>query len=505
MDLTFQVGGYAKWQAAVLLIPLLENEDILRNNPMLDNGMPWLSVAPAMRDLQTNKGELTLIHGHPDLALSRALFIGLGSANKFTPERFRDSIAQAVRHCQKHKFTTILLPAQLLAKLPCGIERLLEEAVYAANLSLYRGDFLKTATCKDAQDEPEPLPEPILSIGLEDTDPATLNAAALRGQTAANAVRLTRVLANTPANLLTPMLLAARSQQLAKEHGLSCKVLTAKDLQAEGMGAMLAVGQGSSNPPCLIILEHAPSAQAQAKPLVFIGKGLCFDSGGISLKPAPGMHHMKGDMAGAAAVLGALTAIAQEQIPRRVIGILACAENMPDGGATRPGDVVTGLRGDSIEIQNTDAEGRLVLCDALAYAQKYYDPAAMIDIATLTGACAVALGDNLAGLFSDDNDLATRIQAAGALGGEYYWPLPLWPIYRKKLKSEIADICHIATREGGAITAALFLQHFVDSVPWAHLDMASVDWEDKKTPLCPKGCTGFGCRTLLEVARGGLA
>ena len=210
-------------------------------------------------------------------------------------------------------------------------------------------------------------------------------------------------------------------------------------------------------------------------------------------------------VAGAAAVLATLVACAGDELPRRVVGIMACAENMPGGNAMRPGDVVRAASGDTVEIQNTDAEGRLALCDALDYAQKQWTPAAVVDIATLTGACAVALGTQVAGLFCDDDALAEHIRAAGAVGGENYWPLPLWKGYEDNLKSEVADICHMGPREGGAIHAALFLKHFVrEGVRWAHLDIAGVDWATKKTALCPVGSTGFGARTLLELARGGV-
>ena len=270
-------------------------------------------------------------------------------------------------------------------------------------------------------------------------------------------------------------------------------------------GALLAVGQGSARPPRLVVLEHAPEGHEKDKPLILVGKGITFDSGGISLKPAANMQQMKCDMTGAADVLAAIATLAEEDAPRRVIGLLACAENMPDGRATRPGDVVRSAGGDTVEITNTDAEGRLVLCDALAYAQKQWTPAAMVDIATLTGACAVALGTELAGLFCDDTDLAERIRAAGGVGGENYWRLPLWQPYAEQLKSEVADICHTGPREGGAINAALFLKHFVrEGVRWAHLDIAGVDWNAKKSPLCPVGASGFGARTLLELARGGV-
>jgi leucyl aminopeptidase len=299
--------------------------------------------------------------------------------------------------------------------------------------------------------------------------------------------------------------MADRAQAIAAVSDFACTVLTEEDLKSEGMGAHLAVGQGSAHPPRLVVLEYAPEGHADDAPIVLVGKGITFDSGGISLKPAAKMHQMKSDMTGAAAVLAAVAAAAREALPRRVIGLLAMAENLPGGSAARPGDVVRGFNGDTIEITNTDAEGRLVLCDALAYAQKRWQPEAVVDIATLTGACAVALGNDLAGLFSTDDVLAERISASGKACGEYFWRLPLWAPYAEKLKSGIADICHTGPREGGAINAALFLKHFVaDGVRWAHLDIAGTDWMEEKNPLCPAGATAFGARTLLELLRGGV-
>ena len=314
-------------------------------------------------------------------------------------------------------------------------------------------------------------------------------------------MRLARDLATTPSNLLYPQALAEKAQELSRDAGFVCSVLDEEALEREGMGCLLAVGQGSRRPPRLVVVEHAPKGHEQDKPLILVGKGITFDSGGISLKPAAHMYQMKSDMTGAATVLATVTALAREGAPRRVIGLLTCAENMPDGGAVRPGDVVRAANGDTVEIQNTDAEGRLALCDA----QKTWTPAAVVDIATLTGARAVALGTGLAGLFCDDADLAERIRAAGGACGEDFWPLPLWQPYAEQLKSQVADICHIGPREGGAINAALFLRHFVqEGVRWAHLDIAGVDWAAKTTPLCPEGPTAFGARTLLELARGGV-
>jgi len=499
MDIRFQNLGPAQWKAAVMLAPVCEGES-LPGQPELDVAAPWLAVAPALRDFKGKKDELALLHGHPDLAIPRVMAVGLGSREKVDASTLRKAVAAAVQRCHSLGLESILLPEPCLSRLPGGRERLVEECVYAARLALYSFTALK----KPAEDEP-PAPQ-WLAIGFDGEQvPDAAHAAARRGERTATAVARARDLANMPGNMLYPEIMAERAVELAREAGFTCTVLDTEDLAREGMHALLAVGQGSARPPRLIVLEYAPQGHEQEKPLILIGKGITFDSGGISIKPSSNMHQMKCDMSGAAAVLAAVTALAEEETPRRVVGLLACAENMPDGAAARPGDVVRAANGDTVEIVNTDAEGRLVLCDALVYAQKMWTPAAMIDVATLTGACMVALGTGLAGLFTDDDDLAERIVAAGGMGGEHYWRLPLWQEYADKLKSDIADICHAGPREGGAITAALFLKNFVrDGMRWAHLDIAGVDWNAKKTPLCPTGAAGFAARTLLELARGGV-
>ena len=500
MDIRFQNLGPEQWKAEIMLAPACEGEDILRECPELDKAAPWLTVAPAMRDFKGKDGELALLHGHPELSVPRVLAVGLGPREKVDAARLRAAIAAAVQRCRGLSLNSILLPEPALSRLPGGRERLVEECVYAAQLALYRFTALKKPQEDEAADPQW------LALGFDGQSvPDGEHAAARRGERAAKAVALARDLANMPGNLLYPESLAQRAVELGKELGFTCTVLDETALAEEGMGALLAVGQGSARPPRLVVLEHAPEGHEKDKPLILVGKGITFDSGGISLKPAANMQQMKCDMTGAADVLAAIATLAEEDAPRRVIGLLACAENMPDGRATRPGDVVRSAGGDTVEITNTDAEGRLVLCDALAYAQKQWTPAAMVDIATLTGACAVALGTELAGLFCDDTDLAERIRAAGGVGGENYWRLPLWQPYAEQLKSEVADICHTGPREGGAINAALFLKHFVrEGVRWAHLDIAGVDWNAKKTPLCPAGASGFGARTLLELARGGV-
>lgn len=501
MEIRFQNLGAEHWKADIILAFSCAGDNPVEANPELDKVCPWVAIAPALRDFSAKEGNMCLLHGHPDLNVPRALICGLGPREELTPEILRKAVAAAIQKCATLGVESVLLPEPFLARLPGGTERLLEECVCAALLALYRFTALKT------QNDGQGQSLQWLAIGFAgDTVPEGGHAAARRGEIDAEALCLARDLDNMPGNLLYPESLALRATGLAREKGFSCQVLDESALDELGMGCLLAVGRGSVHPPRLIVLEHAPKGHEQEKPLILVGKGITFDSGGLCLKPPANMAQMKCDMSGAAAVLAVVSAVAAEMSPRRVVGILACAENMPDGKAYRPGDVLTAANSETVEVTNTDAEGRLALCDALIYAQKNWTPAAIIDIATLTGACAVALGNELAGLFCDDDDLAGRVSAFGQASGENFWRLPLWSPYSESLKSEVADIRNTGPREGGAITAALFLRHFIRAGElWAHLDIAGVDWNAKKTPLCPEGASGFGVRTLLEIARGGIA
>ena len=503
MELRFQAGGPESWSADAVIVFLSEDEKLEKAYPELLDAAPWMSIAPGMRDFHGKKGEMGLLYGPPAHPLSRAVVVGLGKLDALTYaetlEELRKGAGAAALRCRELGVDTLALPVSGLARFNADVERTIEEIVCAAMLGLWRNKAFKSKEPEDAD------PRGLALLFCDANVPDFPRLAARRGETHAEAVILARNLANTPANSLTPEDMAEEARKLARRHDMNCEVLEREDIVSLGMGAFAAVAAGSVNDPRLIILEHAPAGHADEAPLIVVGKGITFDTGGICLKPAANMHAMKGDMSGAAAVLATLVACAGDELPRRVVGIMACAENMPGGNAMRPGDVVRAASGDTVEIQNTDAEGRLALCDALDYAQKQWTPAAVVDIATLTGACAVALGTQVAGLFCDDDALAEHIRAAGAVGGENYWPLPLWKGYEDNLKSEVADICHMGPREGGAIHAALFLKHFVrEGVRWAHLDIAGVDWATKKTALCPVGSTGFGARTLLELARGGV-
>ena len=311
----------------------------------------------------------------------------------------------------------------------------------------------------------------------------------------ADGVFLTRDLVSEPANVLYPESFAKRCLSLT-ELGVEVQVLDEKQMKKLGMGALLGVAQGSENKPRLVVLRWNGAKDKDAKPLAFIGKGVCFDSGGISIKPSAGMEDMKWDMGGAGVVTGLMTVLAGRKAKVNAIGVLGLVENMPSGAAQRPGDIVTSLSGQTIEVLNTDAEGRLVLADALWYAKETFQPEVMIDLATLTGAIIICLGGEYAGLFSNDDALATRLSLAGKAVGEELWRMPMGPAYDKQLNSQAADMKNIGGREGGSITAAQFLKRFVGEVKWAHLDIAGVTWSKSDSPTVPKGGTAFGVRLL---------
>jgi leucyl aminopeptidase len=320
-------------------------------------------------------------------------------------------------------------------------------------------------------------------------------------QAVAAGVEFTRMLVTEPANVIYPESFVARCRERFEGTGVDITVLDENDMAKLGMGALLGVAQGSVKKPRLLALQWNGGARDE-KPTAFVGKGVTFDSGGISIKPAAGMEEMKWDMGGAGAVAGAMLALAGRKAKANVIGVCGLVENMPDGGAQRPGDVVTTLSGQTVEVINTDAEGRLVLCDALTWVQREYEPAAIVDLATLTGAMIISLGHEMGGMFSNDDKLAEALYAAGKASGDKLWRLPLGAAYDKLIDSQIADIKNVGPRPAGSITAAQFLQRFIDEGrPWAHLDIAGMAWADKAGATWDKGATGFGVRVLDRYVR----
>jgi leucyl aminopeptidase len=362
-------------------------------------------------------------------------------------------------------------------------------------LRAYRFDRYRTRKDEaDNGDEPQNVAVTIVTEAATAAKKAFADA-----QAVASGVNLARDLVNEPANKLGPIEFAARTQELT-ELGVEVEVLTEKEMKKLGMGALLGVAQGSARPPRLVVM-HWNGGKAKEKPVAFIGKGVVFDSGGLSIKPAQGMEDMKGDMGGAAAVTGLMHVLAARKAKVNVVGVIGCVENMVDGTAQRPGDIVTSMSGQTIEVLNTDAEGRLVLADALWYANDRFQPRFMVNLATLTGAIMVALGQQHAGLFSNNDELAERLTAAGLTSGEKLWRMPLGPEYDKLIDSKNADMKNIGGRNGGAITAAQFLQRFVKETPWAHLDIAGTAMGAPNSEINQSWGSGFGVRLLDQLVR----
>ena len=324
-----------------------------------------------------------------------------------------------------------------------------------------------------------------------------------RAETVAEVTNIARQIANQPGNVIYPSSLADEAAWHAREFGLRCTVLDEKKLRAGKFGGILAVGEGSARPPRFIILEHRGGSPKDA-PIALVGKAVTFDTGGISIKPAAEMEKMIWDKCGGAAVMGAMFAIAALKLKRNVVGLIPCAENMPSANAYRPGDIVTCYDGKHVEIVNTDAEGRMILADAIGYARKHFKAAAIIDVATLTGACGVALGDSAAGLWSTDSLLHERLLSASAAAGERLWPMPLYPEYEEQIRSEVALIKNSGGRLAGACTGATFLKTFAEKTPWAHLDVAYTAFSEKERPWIARGATGFALRTLVNLVEAGL-
>jgi len=437
---------------------------------------------------------LLLYNRSRKIAARRILLVGLGKRKDLTPDKIRGAAAQAARVVRDLGLRELLIPdtfAQMPGMSRAGRIRALVEGVL---LGLYTFDEFKTCSEGNKKNAVS-----VVTILIENArELAEARVEARKAEIIARAVHVVRDLVSRPANSATPAFMAHSAKILAKKHGLSCTVLSPAQAKNLGMGCFLGVGQGSREPAQFIVLEHRPQKTRHAGIIVLIGKAITFDIGGISLKPAQGMERMKDDMSGGAAVLGIMQAAAQLAIPLRVIGIVPATENLPGGAALKPGDVITSLSGKTVEIITTDAEGRLILADALAYAQRY-KPHAIIDLATLTGACITALGSDVAGIMGTDEHLINAIREAAAATGEKVWQLPLWEEYSELLKSDIADIKNAAGRDAGAITGGCFLKAFAGSAPWAHLDIAGPAWTDKDRPYQPKGATGFGVRLIINL------
>jgi leucyl aminopeptidase len=436
--------------------------------------------------------ETAVLHP-PGVRVRRVVLVGLGPAKSLTVARVRHASAEAVRRARALGARTVITVTHGAGA--GGLDAV--AAAQAAAEGAVLGHYRHTAYRRD----PGPAPLDRVEILERDADAASpLAGAVARGVAIAEGQCLARDLANTPGQDLVPEHFAARAKEIAKSTGARCEVLGVPQMERLGMGALLAVGRGSVHPPRFIVLERGPAPKrgVAVPTVVVIGKGITFDTGGISLKPREGMHRMKYDMSGAAAVLGLFAALPALELPMRIVGLVASAENMPGGRAFKPGDVLRAMDGTTIEVTNTDAEGRLVLADALAYAKRF-EPEAIVDLATLTGAIVIALGREAAGLFTRDDALAGDLAAAGEACGERLWRLPLWDGYGADLKSDTADFVNSTGKSDGAsIVAAKFLEHFAPVQAWAHLDIAGAAWSDSERGEHPRGATGYGVRLLAE-------
>lgn len=435
------------------------------------------------------KAEQTLaLYCPAGLEVTRLIAVGLGEAEALTPEAWQTFGGAACAALSGGTDKQAAIAIDDIAGSPVAADIAAANAGYGAVLRSYRFDKYRTTEKKD--DKPALKQIDLCGPGVQAAKKAFAPL-----QAVADGVFLTRDLVSEPANVLYPEAFAKEAKKLEKL-GLKVSVLGEKEMKKLGMGSLLSVGNGSQRDSQLVVMEYAGGKEKDA-PIAFVGKGVCFDTGGISLKPAASMEDMKWDMGGAGVVTGLMKALAGRKAKVNAVGLIGLVENMPSGTATRPGDVVTSMSGQTIEVINTDAEGRLVLADVLTYAQKEYKPRQIIDLATLTGAIVISLGSEHAGLFSNDDALSDAITKAGAAVAEKVWRMPMGAAYDKQLKSEIADMKNVGGREGGSITAAQFLKRFIEGdTPWAHLDIAAVTWSKKDTALAPKGGTAFGVRLL---------
>jgi len=438
------------------------------------------AIGTALRrgDLDGKAGQTLVLHQVPKIYADRVLLVGLGRERDFDEAAYRKACQTAARAARN---TGAIDAVSYLTHLPVrdrGIDWNVRQALLAAQDEYYRFDSFRGDKAREDR-AAQRLHRLTFDVPRRSDLPAGERGLA-EGRAIGAGVTLTKNLGNTPPNVCTPAWLAEQAQQLARQHGLKVKVLERDEMEKLGMGSFLAVAQGSRQPPKLIVLEYLHGPRGE-KPVALVGKGITFDSGGISIKPSDKMDEMKFDMCGGASVLGAFKAVAELKLPINLVGVVPACENMPGGMAVKPGDIVRSLAGVTIEILNTDAEGRLILCDALTYVEKNFQPACCIDVATLTGAIVVALGSLPTGLFSNTAALARALLDAGEETGDRAWQLPLWDEYAAMLKSEHADIANISGgREAGAITAASFLHRFARKMKWAHLDIAATAWKGKR-------------------------
>lgn len=488
MDYSAKCESLIELSADCAVLGVYQKRKLTESASALDERLGGLISKLLKRDdIEGKVGDLLLINHVPESEIERILLVGLGKKGELGPAAYRKALTAAAKSLKDSgaKLAVSCLHEAEVERY--GLAWKIRQAVEVLEASVYKFTRLK----KESEDKPRRLSKLRFPLDSED-QVAEANLGIRQGLAIAGGMGIAKELANLPGNVCTPTYLAEQAKQVGKSRKIKVQILDESDLRELGMGAFLSVSKGSEQPAKLIVMEYF-GASSKAKPYVLIGKGLTFDAGGISLKPAANMDEMKYDMCGGASVIGTLAAVAELELPLNVVGLIPASENLPDGKANKPGDIVTSLSGLTIEILNTDAEGRLLLCDTLTHAKKY-EPAAVIDVATLTGACVVALGRHPSGLMSNDEDLAQALIGAGEKAWDRVWRLPLWEEYQEQLKSKFADLANIGGPDGGTITAGCFLSRFAKDFPWAHVDIAGTAWKTGND----KGATGRPVPLLVQ-------
>jgi len=496
MKVTVKRDKFDEAQVDVLIVPIYQDTPLEAESSaaQLDdclNGL--LRDYLDSRDFSAALNSTTLLRTRGAVPTPRVLLVGLGKPDVSTVDHLRQASASAATAVQKLGVATMamLLPA---SKLDLATQA--QAVAEGALLGLYALKMYKTTEESESDDKTQVRELQLLAA--DESVQQKIKQGVKRGKVIAKAVSLARDLSNSPGNDVNPSYLAKTAKQMAKQTSLTCTILSQDDMKKLKMGCLLGVAQGSAQPPVLIMLDHAPNGTSET-PIVLVGKGITFDSGGISIKPAANMEDMKMDMSGGAAVLGTMQALAELEHPRRVVGLVPASENLPSGEAIKPGDIIRAMSGKTVEVINTDAEGRLVLADALCYAVEHLKPERMIDLATLTGAVVVALGAHASGMMGTDEDMMAILKTSGEQTAERVWQLPLFEDYSKQIKSDFADIKNVGGREAGSITGGAFLKEFVGNIPWVHLDIAGTAWTRASHPYIPKGATGVGIRLLIDA------
>ncbi len=480
MEFSIKSGSPEKQRTGCVVVGVFDGRKLSASAQAIDGASRhYLSEVLRRGDMDGKLNTTLMLHSVPQIPADRVLLVGLGRERDFNEGAYRIALASAMKALRSTGASEATICLTDLALKRRDTAWKVEHAVIAVGEGAYRFDRMKS--------KPPEAKRALRKVTLhvsKRSEIAEGETAMERGQAIADGVAFAKDLGNLPGNICTPSYLAEQAQEMGKRNGIKVEVLEQKDIEKLGMGSFLAVARGSRQPPKLIVLEYQ-GGKRDAPPIALVGKGITFDTGGISIKPAAEMDEMKFDMCGAASVLGTMKAVAEMKLPLNVVGVIPSTENMPGGNAIKPGDIVTTMSGQTVEILNTDAEGRLILCDALTYVEKF-KPSAVVDIATLTGAMVIALGHVATGLFANSDPLARELLQAGDAAWDRAWHMPLWDEYQEALKSNFADIPNIGSRAGGSVTAACFLSRFTKSYPWAHLDIAGTAW--KSGP--EKGATG---------------